>query len=127
MPRIGTPSSSTPGSIPGAPGSFTDAGPPDSTSPAGRRAARLATGASNGTISEYTWHSRTRRAMSCAYCAPKSRTRTGRATSAKLGHPHALGPLVGLALGLDGRRDHELRLLELPDVRVAGRCHGHPE
>src|SRR3954447_12551401 len=29
-----------------------------------------------GTISEYTLHSRTRRAMSCAYCAPKSTTRT---------------------------------------------------
>src|SRR5438477_956198 len=127
MPRTGTPTSNTPGSIPGAPSSFTDAGPPESTRPTGRLA-RISCGvASKGTISEYTWHSRTRRAMSCAYCAPKSRTRTGRATSAKLGHPHALGPLVGLALGLDGRRDHELRLLELPDVRVAGRCHGHPE
>src|SRR3954465_5535396 len=29
-----------------------------------------------GTISEYTLHSRTRRAISCAYCAPKSTTRT---------------------------------------------------
>ena len=29
-----------------------------------------------GTISEYTWHSRTRRAISCAYWAPKSTTRT---------------------------------------------------
>src|SRR3984957_11033237 len=34
------------------------------------------TGIVDGTISEYTWHSRTRRAMSWAYCAPKSTTRT---------------------------------------------------
>ncbi len=34
------------------------------------------TGIVCGTISEYTWHSRTRRAMSWAYCAPKSTTRT---------------------------------------------------
>src|SRR4051794_31978402 len=30
-----------------------------------------------GTTSEYTWASRTRRAISCAYCAPKSTTTTG--------------------------------------------------
>lgn len=30
----------------------------------------------DGTISLNTWHSRTRRAISCAYCAPKSTTRT---------------------------------------------------
>src|SRR3989440_2329079 len=30
-----------------------------------------------GTISLYTFASRTRRAISCAYCAPKSTTRTG--------------------------------------------------
>ncbi len=29
-----------------------------------------------GTICEHTWHSRTRRAMSWAYCAPKSTTST---------------------------------------------------
>jgi hypothetical protein len=28
-----------------------------------------------GTISEYTWASRTRLAINCAYCAPKSTTR----------------------------------------------------
>ena len=31
---------------------------------------------SHGTISEYTCKSRTRRAMSCPYCAPKSTTMT---------------------------------------------------
>src|SRR5215472_12192036 len=35
-----------------------------------------------GTISEYTWHSRTRRAISCAYCAPKSTTSTVSKSSA---------------------------------------------
>ena len=33
-----------------------------------------------GTISEKTFASRTRRAINCAYCAPKSRTSTGLAT-----------------------------------------------
>src|SRR5471030_668852 len=32
-----------------------------------------------GTISLYTFASRTLRAINCAYCAPKSTTRTGRA------------------------------------------------
>ena len=36
----------------------------------------LWTGMVEGTISLNTWHSRTRRAISCAYCAPKSTTRT---------------------------------------------------
>src|SRR5439155_15638209 len=43
---------------------------------------------------------------------------------ASLGHPNALGLLVPLALGLDGGGDHDLGLLELPDVGVAGRGHG---
>ena len=34
-----------------------------------------------GTISEYTFSSRTRRAISCAYCAPKSTTKTGRSVA----------------------------------------------
>ena len=53
-----------------APGWCTDLGPPDRMIPAGLRAAISSTGASCGTISEYTWHSRTRRAISCAYWAP---------------------------------------------------------
>jgi len=42
----------------------------------GSLASISATGIVRGTISEYTCASRTRRAMSCAYCAPKSTTRT---------------------------------------------------
>ena len=44
----------------------------------GRRASISATGIVCGTISLYTRASRTRRAISWAYCAPKSTTRTGR-------------------------------------------------
>src|SRR3954453_3900261 len=42
----------------------------------GRLASMSANGIVDGTISEKTRHSRTRRAISCAYCAPKSTTRT---------------------------------------------------
>src|SRR4029453_9526215 len=86
-------------------------------------ASRSSTEASNGTISEYTWHSRTRRAISCAYWAPKSTTRTGRGSAMSLARSHPLLPLQGLALGLDGRSDDDLRLLELLDRGVAGRGH----
>ena len=42
----------------------------------GFRASISSTGIECGTISEYTFASRTRRAINCAYCAPKSTTRT---------------------------------------------------
>src|SRR5215210_3120709 len=98
--------------------------------PAGRLARISAIGASCATISEYTWHSRTRRAMSCAYCAPRSTTRTGRGRSGvtpSVPHAHALRALVALALGLDRRGDHELGLLELLHVGVARRGHRRRE
>src|SRR5581483_6752321 len=136
MPSTGTPSRNTPGSTEGAPGSYTEAGPPERISPAGRRALSSAAVRSCGTISEYTRHSRTRRAMSCAYWAPRSRTRTGRASESPAGrsgegsgltrsvpHPDALLRLIGLALGLDAGRDDELGLLELLDRGVARRRH----
>jgi hypothetical protein len=44
--------------------------------PFGRRASISESGIVRGTISEKTCASRTRRAISCAYCAPKSTTRT---------------------------------------------------
>ena len=64
------------GSTRGAPGSYTLDGPPDRISAAGLRATISSTGVSPGTISENTWASRTRRAISWAYWAPKSTTRT---------------------------------------------------
>src|SRR3972149_829244 len=44
-------------------------------------------------------------------------------TEPSVAHPHALVPLVGLALGLDRGGHHQLGLLELLDRRVAGRGH----
>src|SRR4029453_15459945 len=111
-----------------APLCYRAAGPPESTIPAGRLARSSASGASCGTISEYTWHSRIRRAINCAYCAPRSTTRTGRSASSKLvAHAHALLRLVGLALRLDRRRDHELGLLELLDRCVPRGGHRRSE
>ena len=77
MPRMGTPASSSPAGAGGAPGAYTEAGPPDRMIAVGLLASISAAGMVEGTISEYTWHSRTRRAMSWAYWAPKSTTRTG--------------------------------------------------
>ena len=79
MPSTGTPapsSSGGPGGSGGAPSEYTDAGPPDRMIAFGLRASISAAGMVAGTISEYTWHSRTRRAISCAYWAPKSTTST---------------------------------------------------
>src|SRR6266508_4133810 len=122
MPSTGRPTPRTSGSSDGASGSYTDAGPPERIKPAGRLAMRFATATSCGTISEYTRHSRTRRAMSCAYCAPRSMTRTGRGSCSavirSMPHPHVLSLLIRLALGLDGWGHDQLGLLELPDRGV---------
>src|SRR5438552_9832581 len=107
-------------SIVGAPSTCTDLGPPLKMIPLGRRASMSDSGMSRGTISLYTCASRTRRAISCAYWAPKSTTRTRSEESLKLSrHPDALSPLERLALGLQGRRDHDFGLLELLDRLVA--------
>src|SRR3954467_317692 len=84
MPKTGTSLSNSAASRPGAPGSYTLDGPPDRMIAAGSLASISATGIECGTISEYTFASRTRRAMSWAYCAPKSTTRT-RSWSVKTG------------------------------------------
>src|SRR5580698_312851 len=66
----------------------------------GRSASICATGIEAGTISEYTWHSRTLRAISCAYCAPKSTTRTVSGVSV----PSPSGACTAASLvGLRGR------------------------
>src|SRR5436190_5698961 len=77
MPKTGTPASNRAGSTCGAPDSYTLDGPPDRMIAAGRLASSCSTGMECGTSSEYTLASRTRRAMSWAYWAPKSTTRTG--------------------------------------------------
>src|SRR3990170_1266253 len=87
------PSSRMPGSRLGEPGSYTLDGPPLSTIPAGFFAATSAEVMVCGTISEYTLASRTRRAISWAYCAPKSTTSTGRCSVSLNGCLHARRPL----------------------------------
>src|SRR5512144_18219 len=64
------------GSSDGASGTCTLFGPPERISAAGGSAASSAAVTRCGTISLYTFNSRTRRAMSWAYCAPKSTTST---------------------------------------------------
>src|SRR5579862_956943 len=86
-------------------------GPPDKMSAAGRRASTSSVVAPWWRISEYTRASRTRRAMSCAYCAPKLTTRTGRSvTGAVIGrvsHGRRHGPGTGAPSndGPDGSAD----------------------
>src|SRR5215472_10770142 len=110
MPSTGRPDSNRPAGAGNAPGVYTEAGPPDRMIAAGFLSKISASGVVAGMISEYTWHSRTRRAMSCAYCAPKSMTSTGpgvslgRTASAYLagltGARMAEGGLAGSGLGV---------------------------
>lgn len=79
--------------------------------PAGFFAAISAAVMSCLTISENTCASRTRRAISCAYCAPKSTTRTA-PVSNSVTHAHALRFLQDLAFGLERRSNHDFGLLE---------------
>src|SRR2546423_14476098 len=64
------------GSMRGAPGSYTEAGPPDRMIPLGFSSATRAAGRSWRTIWQKTFRSRTRRAISWAYWDPKSKIRT---------------------------------------------------
>src|SRR5918995_590640 len=142
MPSNGTPASYTAASINGAWSTCTDAGPPETMIPFGRRASISDSGIVRGTISEYTCASRTRRAISCAYCAPKSTTSTvsnwdgSTATSrcvpgptycwsryASAAHADALAALEALAFGLQRGGHHDLGLLKLLDRLVAGCGH----
>src|ERR671931_1377534 len=148
MPSTGIPSSSSSGSSRGAPGAYTDAGPPDRISPFGARLRTSSTPTWCGSSSLNTPHSRTRRAISCEYWPPKSSTSTSscatprstasastgwsatrvsicdkRHRSAPRGHPDLLLALELLALGLQRRCDHQLGPVELRDVLVAAGGH----
>src|SRR5688572_23156421 len=82
MPSTGTPISSSSVRSSGAPGSYTEAGPPERTSAFGLRRRTRSRSTSWGSSSAKTPHSRRRRAISCEYWPPKSSTRTSsRATS----------------------------------------------
>src|SRR5690349_12454708 len=76
MPCTGTPSSSSSRGSGGAPSAYTEAGPPESTIPRGRRRSSSSSRTSCGSSSEDTPHSRVRRAISWAYSPPESRTQT---------------------------------------------------
>src|SRR3954464_14854180 len=76
MPSTGIPSSSSSGRSFGAPSAYTDAEPPERISPRRERRFISSTAIVWGSSSLKTPHSRTRRAISCEYCPPKSRTST---------------------------------------------------
>src|SRR6478672_8940053 len=78
MPSVGMPSPKIFASILGAPSAYTDAGPPERISATGLRRLISSALARYETSSEYTRASRTRRAISCEYCPPRSTTSTGR-------------------------------------------------
>src|ERR1700734_1743996 len=75
MPSTGVPSSNTAGGAPGGAWPVTDSGPPDRMMPRAPNERTSAALTSPGCISQYTPSSRTRRAISCVYCAPKSMIR----------------------------------------------------
>src|SRR5882672_10761812 len=75
MPSTGTPSSKTTSGARGVSSSVTEFGPPERMMPRGLKSRMNCSLTSKGCSSQYTPASRTRRAISCAYCAPKSRMR----------------------------------------------------
>src|SRR3954467_10949542 len=76
MPITGIPSSSSSVRSLGAPSAYTDAGPPERIRPRGERRLISSMSIVCGSSSLKTPHSRTRRAISCEYWPPKSRTST---------------------------------------------------
>src|SRR6516165_11192585 len=123
MPRTGIPAPSRPAGAGGASSAYTEAGPPDRMTAFGLRARICAAGMLAGTISECTWHSLTRRAISCAYWAPKSTTRTvsNSGTGCTMPPPWARRSSP-LAAGLAAAPGHpSLRASSTLPARLAGR------
>src|SRR5690242_11819969 len=145
MPSVGTPSSKSAGSTCGAPSAYTDAGPPERISAAGRRRRISSADARCETSSEYTRASRTRRAISCEYCPPRSTTRTGRSSgegpadggSGRIGTTSGAAivrrvlddrDVVRVRLAQPGAGDpNEARALQRLDGRRAAVAHRLPE
>src|SRR3954471_15496965 len=134
MPSVGMPRSKSAGSMRGAPSAYTDAGPLLRISACGLRARTCSAVTRWPTSSEYTRASRTRRAISCAYCPPRSNTSTGRSSGVRSGSGRISAPIVGsllrdrdvvrMALAQTGCRDaHELCLLHLFDCLRAAVAH----
>src|SRR5436190_22529406 len=140
MPSVGTPSVSTSRSMRGALSAYTDAGPPERINACGFRARTSCAVIVCGTSSEYTLASRTRRAISWAYCPPRSTTRTGRSSGARSGsRTTAASPpvirrllrdrhIVRVRLAVACRRDsHESSALQLADRAGAAVPHRLPK
>src|SRR3954454_13188469 len=134
MPSVGMPRSKSPGSMRGAPSAYTDAGPPLRISACGLRARTCSAVTRWPTSSEYTRASRTRRAISCAYCPPRSKTSTGRSSGARSGSGRISAAIVRsllrdrdvvrMALAQPcGRDAHELRALHVVDRPSAAVAH----
>src|SRR5438067_2946583 len=134
MPSVGTPSSKIAGSTCGAPSAYTDAGPPERISATGSRRLISSALARCEMSSEYTRASRTRRAISCEYCPPRSSTSTGRSSgSACSGTTSASAVIRGVLRDRDvvrvrlaqprTRDAHEARLLQRVDRRRAAVAH----
>src|SRR5438105_7172224 len=140
MPSVGMPSENNAGSTRGAPLAYTDAGPPLRIKACGLRARTWSGVTLCGTSSEYTRHSRTRRAISCEYCPPRSTTKTGRSSGHASGRcrTSASPPIVRRLLrdrhvvrvrfAQAGAGDaNELRVMHLLNRRGAAVAHGLPQ
>src|SRR3954453_17775303 len=108
MPSTGMPSSRRSARSSGAPSEYTDAGPPDSTSAAGRGSFMRSKPVVCGSSSAKTPHSRIRRAISCEYWPPKSRTRTsswaGSGAGARISPPTPEAAVARPSVIADGYR-----------------------
>src|SRR6476661_6753113 len=139
MPSVGIPSSKMRGSTCGASSAYTDAGPPLRITAYGFRALTASGEIVWPTSSEYTRHSRTRRAISCEYWPPRSTTSTGRSSAtgswttfdgsaAIVRSLFRDGHVVRVRLAQPGGRDaHEARGLHLGDRRGAAVAHRLPQ
>src|SRR5205823_11267683 len=140
MPSVGMPSSKMRGSTCGASSAYTEAGPPLRMTAYGLRARTASGEIVWPTSSEYTRHSRTRRAISCEYWPPRSTTSTGRsafaccrATGSRTTFDGSAAivwrlfrdrHVVRMGLAQAGGRDpHEARALHLLDRRRAAVAH----
>src|SRR5438270_10573697 len=139
MPSVGMPSSKTRGSTCGASSAYTDAGPPLRMSAYGLRARTASGEIVCPTSSEYTRHSRTRRAISCEYCPPRSTTSTGLSSGPGNGTTFAGSAAIVRRLFRDRHvvwmrfpqaragDSHERRALHLVDRRSAAIAHRLPQ
>src|SRR5438132_8459769 len=122
----------------GASSAYTEAGPPERMSACGRRARTCCAVIVCGTSSEYTRASRTRRAINCAYCPPRSTTSTGRSSGGRSGIGRISAPVIRRLLRdrdvvrvrlteAGGGDPHELGPFHVLDRRGAAVAHRLPQ